>query len=312
MRAYRDWVNIATALPNVEEWHCGYAKPRAEAEEIVNEVVVQRPKRLRHVNVSLDGMYSKDPTTSTTTLASSTVTSLHPKKHLCENLGEWLPDLESLSYTGRICECMWKSAIRRVREERIEAKLQHLEIVVKTCCRQRVTTIDPVTGDIGVDELGGVMADGAGITNLTFIRAFERLVLNTVEALRWFPKLAYVRVRFIDLDSPCTLLNPYWLLERRKVYGVWSEEIVERLEEVRPEVRYEELGDGIEVGGTGKGLGKVDEEGDGQQSSTMSLPIGGSSSSSGGGGGSSSVYPRLRPKSIKTSSYKVLAETRGS
>ena len=280
MRQYSDWKTIQAALPNVEEWHCGYAKPRLEADATINEILLRLSPRLRHVNISLDGMYSKDPTT----LGSTSLPGHGSQPHLCESLGAILPQLESLSFTGKICECLWSSALRASSRTREELRLQALEIVVKSCCRQRVTSIDVETGETVVDELGGVMADGAGITNLIFIKAFERLALHTVDALAFFPALKYVRIRFIDLDSPCTLLNPYWLLEKNRVYGVWNEEIVERLNEVRPEVCYEELGDGIEIGGVRKG----------EEASVGSL------------------YPRFKPRSIKTSSYRVVAETRGS
>ena len=282
MRQYGDWRTIQDALPNVEEWHCGYAKPRVEADATINEILLRLPSRLRNVNISLDGMYSKDPST----LGSSNLPG-HSHAHLCERLGAILPQLESLSFTGKICECMWSSAIHSLSKTKEEPRLQALEIVVKSCCRQRVTSIDPETGETVVDELGGVMADGAGITNLIFIKAFERLVLHTVDALAYFPNLKYIRIRFIDLDSPCTLLNPYWLMERNRVYGIWNEEIVERLHEVRRETSYDELGDGIELG-----LGAVRKE-DGERS------VG-------------SLYPRFKPRSIKTSSYRVVAETRGS
>ncbi len=280
MRQYSDWKTIQAALPNVEEWHCGYAKPRPEADATINEILLRLPSRLRNLNISLDGMYSKDPST----LGSSSLPGYsHP--HLCERLGAILPQLESLSFTGKICECMWSSAIRSLSRMKEESRLQALEVVVKSCCRQRVTNIDPETGEAVVDELGGVMADGAGINNLIFIKAFERLVLHTVDALAYFPHVKYIRIRFIDLDSPCTLLNPYWLLQGNRVYGVWSEEIVERLNDVRRETSYDELGDGIEIGG----IRKEDTE----------RTVG-------------SLYPRFKPRSIKTSSYRVVAETRGS
>ena len=281
MRQYSDWKTMQAALPCVEEWHCGYAKPRMEADITINEILLRLPSRLRNVNISLDGMYSKDPTT----LGSSTLPG-HSHQHLCERLGAILPQLESLSFTGKICECMWSSAIQSLSKKKEESRLQALEIVVKSCCRQRVTSIDVETGETVVDELGGVMADGAGITNLIFIKAFERLVLHTVNALAYFPNLKYVRIRFIDLDSPCTLLNPYWLMEHNKVYGIWNEEIVERLSEVRAETSYEELGDGIDVSGMAR-------KEDGERS------LG-------------SLYPRFKPRSIKGSSYRVVAETRGS
>lgn len=328
MREHKHWRNLERALPNVEEWHCGYAKPRPEADTTINDILSDLPSRFRHVNISLDGMYSKDPTT----LGSSFFPG---KPHLCERLGRVLPDLESLSFTGKICECLWSSALAQLQSSRSEAdhppRLKALEIVVKSCCRQRVTETDPETGETVVHELGGVIADGAGINNLVFIRAFERLVLKTVESLPSFPLLEYVRIRFIDLDSPCTLLNPYWQLENGCVYGIWNEEIVERLAEVRPGLSYEELGDGIEYSGWHKshhgsraGSGEVDSVsglGSGEGSSTnpstalsshnntISANANGSGS---GSGGSCSLYPKWKPRSIKTSSYKIVAEARGA
>ena len=298
MRDYSHWKTIENALPNVEEWHCGYARPRFEADTTVNDILTRLPARLRHVNVSLDGMAHKD----TTTLGSS----FHPNthQHLCESLGLVLPNLESLSFTGKICECLWTSAFRALSRHRESPRLKHIELVVKSCCRQRVTDVDPRTGETVIHELGGVIADGAGISNLVFIKAFERLVLKTVEALPLFPNLEYVRIRFIDLDSPCTLLNPYWLLEKNKIYGIWNEEIVERLNELRPGVGYVELGDGIDCAG-----GSYQKR---ASSDPASTGIGlGAREHNGGLGPSCSLYPKCKPKSIKTSSYKVIAEARG-
>lgn len=321
MRQYSDFINIQTALPNVEEWHCSYAKPRPEADLTINQILLHIPLRLRHVNISLDGMYSKDP---------STLPSSHPHTHphLCERLGTILPQLESLSFTGKVCECLWTSALASLPPSQ-ESRLTSLEIVVKSCCRQRVQTTT-ATGENVVEELGGVMADGAGITNLIFIKAFERLVLHTVDALDVFAGLKYVRIRFIDLDSPCTLLNPYWLLENNRVYGVWNEEIVERLGTVRGgALGYVELGEGIEtdtsrrkewenplgaVGG-GSGVGTAVGAGAGVGGALHTGIPRREGRLEGNGAGEPrerSVYPRFKPRSIKTSSYRIVAETRGA
>lgn len=327
MRSRDDWLTIERALPNVEEWHCGYAKPRFEAELTINDILSQPPLRWRSVNVCLDGMYSKD----NTLLGSSSGLVGTRQIHLCERLGDMLPQLESLSYTGKICECFWKSAMAHLARSKTECRLQSLEIVVKSCCRQRVTTVDTVTGEELEEELGGVMADGAGISNLVFIKAFERLVLSTVDALKWAHSLKYVRIRYIDLDSECTHLNPYWILDGDRVWGVWSEEVVERLQECRPEAAYVELGDGIEMGGKHSPEPPSDGRGGAtwvniaaalQQGAAYGAAahapgtIGYVNGGVGPHGGSersvASLYPRLKPKSIKTSSYKILAEARGS
>lgn len=296
MRNYENWQTIENALPNVEEWHCGYAKPRQEAYTTINEILLKLPSRLRHVNISLDGMYSKDDTT----LGSN---SLLSGMHLCEQLGRVAPHLESLSYTGKICECFWSAAIESAIESK-ENKLQMLEIVVKSCCRQRVTNIHQETGEQIIEELGGIMADGAGITNLVFIRAFERLVLGAVESLPIFPILDQIRIRYIDLDSPCPLLNPYWHLKQNCIQGIWNEEIVERLSEVRPNTMYDELGDGLN-NDTIDLTKKEDDPMDWRNQNSV-VGVGPVMTSTGG------LYPKKKPRSIKSSSYKLVAETRGS
>jgi len=215
-----------------------------------------------------------------------------------------------LSFTGKICECLWTSAFSAISRSREEPRLKALEIVVKSCCRQRVTDTDPETGEPIVHELGGVIADGSGVTNLVFIRAFERLVMKTVEALPLFPHLEYVRIRFIDLDSPCTLLNPYWQLENGRVYGIWNEDIVERLSEVRPDISYEELSDGIEPAGWHKTRSTSPGVTDIRGRTHGNMPS--SPTSVGGIGSGCSLYPKCKPRSIKTSSYKLVAEARGS
>jgi hypothetical protein len=323
MRCHRDWMNLQDALPNVEEWHCGYAKPRLEAEMVIYQVLTQPPPKWRSVNVCLDGMYSKE----TATLASSASLAVLDERHLCERLGAMAPQLDNLSYTGKICECFWKSALGSLqkRGSRGECRLRSLEIVVKSCCRKRVTTVDPVTGQEVEEELGGLMADGAGITNLVFVKAFERLILSTVEALKWATSLEYVRVRYIDLDSECTHLNPYWILDRNQVWGIWSEEIVEALNHSRPTANYVELGDGIDLGGK---IARSSDDGDGDSSwPSSSNSIVSAHNHNGAAYGAAvphpsvhggiernvtSFYPRLKPKSIKTSSYRVLAEARGN
>jgi hypothetical protein len=323
MRSHRDWLNIQDALPNVEEWHCGYAKPRPEAEVTIHEILHQPPPKWRSVNICLDGMYSKDTILS----GSSSGLAALKEMHLCARLGTMLPQLDNLSYTGKVCECFWKSALASLQKNgsRGECRLRSLELVVKSCCRKRVTTVDTVTGEEVEEELGGVMADGAGISNLVFIKAFERLILSTVEALKWAASLEYVRVRYIDLDSECTHLNPYWILDRNHVWGIWSEEIVEALNQSRPTATYVELGDGIDLGG--KVTRNSDDGGRDTSWPNVSNTTAGAPNYNGAAYGAvipqsnvnsgiersvTSMYPRLKPKSIKTSSYRVLAEARSN
>jgi hypothetical protein len=277
MRDYKHWRTISTALPNIEEWHCGYAKPQPEAYIIINSILLRLPPRLKHLNISLDGMYSKD----NSTLGSTPAAGAH---HLCTQLGRIAPMLESLTYTGKICSCFWTTAIETIRSQKLVPTLSSVEIVVKSCCRRQITALNPETGEFfSTDEPSSIIADGAGITNMPFIHAFERLTTSTVAALAHFPLLEHIRIRFIDLDSPCALLNPYFQLRRGRCYGLWNEEILDLLQQVRPGVGFAELGDGINA------AWRKDEAGSG---------VGG-------------IYPKKKPGAIKASSYRLIAETRG-
>jgi hypothetical protein len=273
MREYSHWQTIEKALPNVEEWRCAYAKPRSEVYATISSFLLDIPIKVRHVDICLDGFYSKD---------SSHNSSSSESVHLCQRLGRIAPQLESLSYTGKICSCFWTAASESLRKTKEEPKLRALEIVVKKCCRPPVILQDPETGETiaaMLDEIGNFMADGAGITNMAFIRAFERLVVSTVRSLDAFVLLKYIRIRFIDLDSPCALLNPYFQVLRGRAYGLWNEEILEILPKVRPELEYEELEEGISTWRKEDGF------------------VG-------------TCYPRTKPKSIKSSCYGILADAR--
>lgn len=302
MRSFDDWNTIQEALPCLTEWHCGYAKPRAEAYSTINEILLRLPSSLRHVEISLDSMFSKDDTV----LGSSPDKRGH---HVCEQLGRIAPHLETLSYTGKICECFWAAAVETIENDKSKpTALKTLEIVVKSCCRQRIKSRDNVTGDILVEEIGGIMADGAGIGNLVFINAFERLVLGALGGLAAVPSLSYVKVRYIDLDSPCQQLNPYWHVEDGVVTGVWNDRIVEKLAEVRPDLQYEKLEDGI---GGENSVSGVKKESDDLFDSSWTRTHGGFAAVV-STTGVSALYPRTIPKSINTGSYKIILEARAT
>ncbi|KAK5952718.1 hypothetical protein OHC33_006310 [Knufia fluminis] len=298
MRSFDDWHTIESALPCLTEWHCGYAKPRSEAYNTINEILLQLPSQLRHVDISLDSMFSKDDTV----LGSSPDRKGH---HICEQLGRIAPKLESLSYTGKICECFWTAALETIEHDKSKVlPLKSLDIVVKSCCRQRIKSRDAVTGDILVEEVGGIMADGAGISNLVFINAFERLVMGALDGLAAMPSLPHLKMRYIDLDSPCQQLNPYWHLENNQVTGIWNDRIVEKLAETRPGLHYEMLEDGIGGDNSASAAKESDDISDWRGATglvgVVSTP------------GANALYPRTIPKSINTSSYKIISDARAS
>ncbi|KAL1999290.1 hypothetical protein VTN02DRAFT_4731 [Thermoascus thermophilus] len=264
MREYRHWCNLARALPSLREWHCSYAKPKVEGYDTVARILMDLPSTLVHVNISLEGFYNKDASQS------HWFGHVPHEPHLCRLLGEVAPRLESLAFTGKICACFFHSARAVLANRQAESRLRSLDLVVKTCCRDRQTT-DPTTPAL-LDE------EASGITNLRFIRAFEKLVVGAVRALDTLHGLDYIRIRFIDLDSACPLLNPYFQLVDNRCSGLWSETILETLQEVRPAAHYVELADGIypQYGPNHQIVG--------------------------------AIYPRTRPLSIKASTYKIIAD----
>lgn len=298
MRSFDDWHVIESALPCLTEWHCGYAKPRSEAYNTINEILLRLPSQLRHVDISLDSMFSKDDAV----LGSSPDRKGH---HICEQLGRIAPRLETLSYTGKICECFWTSALETIEHDKSKMlPLKSLDIVVKSCCRQRIKSRDTVTGDVLVEEVGGIMADGAGISNLVFINAFERLVMSALGGLSVMPSLSHIKIRYIDLDSPCQQLNPYWHVENNLVTGIWNDRIVEKLSQVRPGLHYEMLEDGIGDENSVSASKESDDLSDWRGATglvgVVSAP------------GVNALYPRTIPKSINTSSYKIISDARTS
>ncbi|PWY78048.1 hypothetical protein BO94DRAFT_472422 [Aspergillus sclerotioniger CBS 115572] len=261
MREYRHWWNMSQALPGVREWHCAYAKPKIEGYQTVADILLRISPPLVHVNISLEGFYNKDNTQS------GWIHDGISPPHLCRLLGEAAPRLESLAFTGKVCACLFHSTRAFMSTWTAKSKLKSLDLVVKTCCREKRT-------NPGL----GFLDDFSGITNLNFIRSFEKLVLGAVHSLQVHSALSYMRIRFIDLDSACPPLNPYFQLVDNECTGLWSERILETLHEARPQAHYVELSDGIypQYGHNRQIVG--------------------------------AVYPRTRPLSIHASTYKVIAD----
>ncbi|OJJ51769.1 hypothetical protein ASPZODRAFT_148996 [Penicilliopsis zonata CBS 506.65] len=263
MRDYEHWCNIARALPSLRDWDCAYAKPKPECYGTLSKVLTTLPISLSHMNINLDGFYSKDNIQSAWFGGDGS----NPEPHLCRLLGEVAPRLETLTFTGKLCVCVFHAARLVASKLQSEARLKSLDLVVKTCCREK-------RSDLGLPLLD----DAAGITNLRFIRSFEKLVIGAIRALEFFPRLDCIRIRFIDLDSACPLLNPYFQMTKNRCTGIWSPAILDALADVRPQAYYVELADGIypQYGPNHQIVG--------------------------------AVYPRARPQSIQVNMYKIIAD----
>lgn len=151
---------------------------------------------------------------------------------------------------------------------RAHPRLKSVDIVVKACCPEPVA---PEDGTL-------IQSDLTGIGNMCFIAAFEKLVVSAISSFDEFTALDYVRIRYIDLDSPCSQLNPYFQLKENACTGIWSDKIIATLNDARPSAKFDELSDGI-------------------------LPEHGISLSTG-----NRSYARTRPRSIRIGTYTIIAE----
>ncbi|KAH8429049.1 uncharacterized protein LDX57_006720 [Aspergillus melleus] len=265
MRSPQHWQTLSNALPGLREWHCAYAKPKVEGYDTIAAILRRLPSSLVHVNISLEGFYNKDNSQSGWLGEGINV------QHLCRLLGDVAPRVESLAFTGNVCASIFQAA-RTMSTNTLftsKSKLKSLDLVVKTCCREKRT---------GSSSNLPFFDDFSGITNLNFIRSFENLVVGAVHSLRLHQDLDYMRIRFIDLDSACPPLNPYFQLVGTECCGLWSESILETLYESRPQAHFVELSDGIYP-----------------QYGLNHQIVG-------------AVYPRTRPLSIHASTYKIIAD----
>ncbi|KAL4882420.1 hypothetical protein BJY04DRAFT_41137 [Aspergillus karnatakaensis] len=261
MREYQHWCTLSQALPSVREWHCSYAKPKLEGYDTIAGILRRLPPTLLHINISLEGFDNKD-NSQTRWLGDG----VNPP-HLCRLLGEVAPRLESLTFTGKVCACLFETTRNLMNTRPIISKLKSLDLVVKTCCR-----------DKKLHSSLPFLDDFSGITNLNFIRAFEKLVIASIQGLQLHPELDYMRIRFIDLDSACPPLNPYFQLVNNRCTGLWNEPILEALHASRPEAEFVKLTDGIcpQYGHNDQIVG--------------------------------AIYPRTRPPSIHASTYRIIAD----
>jgi hypothetical protein len=140
-------------------------------------------------------------------------------------LAQALPQLESFTYSGRICHQFFQDVGRLADPDRRgNMKLKSLDLTVKNCCRP-------------------VFMDGSGINDPAFITALENLVVAGVRSLDHLKSLTLLRIRFIDLESPMPLLNPFFQMKDNCCTGLWSEKILITLAASRPAASFVELSD---------------------------------------------------------------------
>ncbi|KAK1783224.1 hypothetical protein QBC45DRAFT_126601 [Copromyces sp. CBS 386.78] len=227
IRSLEDWEAIMSALPNLQEWHGSYSKPKSKSYLTMAEVL-RRPMSLSTLNLCIEGDYRREISFP------HYFNKVRTKVHFCSTLAQAaaLPSMEHISYTGRVCKQFFVDLANRLKDVR-NPRLRSIDITVKNCCRN-VTHWNE---------------SGSGITDMFFIKAFEALVLAGIRSLEKLSSVKYLRIRYVDLDSPVPPLNPYFQLRNGWASGVWSDVIVSELNRVRPSIRFEELAESFgEVG----------------------------------------------------------------
>ncbi|KAL8761238.1 MAG: hypothetical protein Q9184_002618 [Pyrenodesmia sp. 2 TL-2023] len=219
IREPNDFFLLQGALPNLREYQCTYSKPKTQAYLAMCSVLRFLPPSINSLNICLEGLTSK-PTSSPDKWRL-----LHASNHICADIGRVLPALESFSYTGRVCWSIFNDACVYAQQMRNTSRLKSIDLIVRNCCRPGVYP--------------GSSNDATGIYQLDFINAFKYLVVAAVRFLAIFKSTSYLRIRFLDLDSPDPLLNPYFQLQGNSVTGIWNDEIISLLKVARPDAEYD-------------------------------------------------------------------------
>jgi hypothetical protein len=235
MRDDRDFATVLRALPNLAEWQGSYSKPKSKSYITMSEFLPYLPGNITNLNLCLESDYRWEG------VMPAFYYKVFQKTHICVRMAAALPALEHFAYTGRVCHQFFDMAMRSTDPR--TSRLKSIDLTVKNCCR----------------HLSNIHDSGSGIQDMSFIDAFEKLVLSSIRSLEKFQQLEYLRIRFMDLgmpmynsshfvfsdlktlDSVLPPLNPYFLMRDGKCSGVWSDAIVNELPRVRPKASFVEL-----------------------------------------------------------------------
>lgn len=179
MRSNEDFQNIAAALPNLNEWHGSYAKPKSKSYISMATILPKLPRTLTHLNICLEADYRRE------IICPDFFKKVGNHTHFCVEMAKSIPTLEHLAYTGRVCHAFFEEAVKLTNAR--ESRLKSIDLIVKNCCRPTF-----------------LWNNGSGITDMAFIMAFETLVISGVKALDKLAALEFLRIRFIDLGKSCT------------------------------------------------------------------------------------------------------------
>jgi hypothetical protein len=179
IRGVDDFETIMSALPNLQEWHGSYSKPKSKSYLTMADILV-KPMRLTTLDLCIEGDYRRELSFPPYFLKVSS------KLHFCSRLaiGAASPSLERISYTGRVCKQFFIDLMLALKDPR-QTRLRAIDLTVKNCCR-KVTHWNE---------------SGSGITDMNFINAFEELVIAGIRALGRLKSVEYLRIRYVDLGK---------------------------------------------------------------------------------------------------------------
>jgi hypothetical protein len=177
IRSDKDFEVITSSLPNLEEWHGYYSKPKSKSYLTMATILPKLPASLSTLELCIEGDYRRE-------------LSFPPyfrkvlnKLHFCKMLADAAPAVEHLSYTGRVCRVFFD--LLALNTDPRTTRLKSIDLTVKNCCRHMTHWHE----------------SGSGITDMNFIRAFESLVISGIRSLTSLKALEYLRIRFVDLGT---------------------------------------------------------------------------------------------------------------
>lgn len=248
IRDEEDFKYITSTLPNVREWHGTYSKPKSKSYLTMARFLPMLPSTITRLNLCLEGDYKRELTIPHHYLKVSR------HIHFCKKLALATPALEELTYTGRVCHVFFDMVA--LKADARFTRLRKIDLTLKNTCRPLLE----------FDESGN------GIQDKKFIQSFESLVLSAVRSLEKLTAIRYLRIRYVDLgkfsrlhqtvpagairpsltqficprfyiylESICLPLNPWFIYRNGVCSGVWSERILERLQQAAPDAVYERL-----------------------------------------------------------------------
>lgn len=180
IRGEEDFETIMSALPNLQEWHGSYSKPKSKS-YLTMASILAKPMRLTSLDLCIEGDYRREVSFPPYFLKVSN------RLHFCSRLaaGAASPPLEHISYTGRVCKQFFIDLMAKHKDPR-HTRLKSIDLTVKNCCRQ----------------VAHWNESGSGITDMNFINAFEELVIAGIRALGRLRSIEYLRIRYVDLGKP--------------------------------------------------------------------------------------------------------------